>query len=105
MSLFCHFPFRVLDLSRNMYVLLSLVHQKATSLQQIQNRTVRAVTSGNMKAITPQLIQDRLDVVCMSVFYKYMYNPPLEDLSKLVPNRAKPLRSTRQSTARQDHVE
>lgn len=74
-------------------------------LQHIQNRAVRAATSGNTKAKTPQLIQERFDVASMSVFYKYLYNPPSEELSKLVPDKAKPLRSTRRSTARQDYLE
>ena len=74
-------------------------------LQHIQNRAVRAATSGNTKAKTPQLIQERFDVASMSVFYKYLYNPPSEELSKLVPDKTKPLRSTRRSTARQDYLE
>ena len=74
-------------------------------LQHIQSRSVRAATFGNTKAKTPQLIQERFDVASMSVFYKYLYNPTSEELSKLVPDKAKPLRSTRRSTARQDYLE
>ena len=69
-------------------------------LQQIQNKAIHVATSENSKAKTTQLTREHLNVASMLVFYKYMYNPQSEELSKFVPDRAKPLQSTRRSTAR-----
>ena len=51
-----------------------------------------------------QSIEGRFDVECISVLYKKMHCPPSEEVSKLVLDRPKPLRSTCQSTAREDYV-
>ena len=84
------------------FLLAGALKSRFTPFQRILNQAVRAAASDNTKAKIRQLIQERFDVAFLLVFYKYMYNPPSKEL---VPDRAKPLRSTRRYKTRQVYLE
>jgi hypothetical protein len=78
-----------------MFIFSGALKSHTAPLKRARNRKA----SRNPYTQPLQLIQDGFDVVTKTVCYKSMPFPPLEELSKLIPERAKPLRANCQNTA------
>jgi hypothetical protein len=71
-------------------------------LQKIQDRANRASCASAHDSLKP--LKERLDVVSMPVFYKYMNSPPSNELSRFVPPFIQPKRQTQRHTARSNYL-